>query len=175
MREAELVQSAVDRVVRHRQPELFVQSHDQVASPPTHHPMDRGDRAFLDNPSVAAREKAVRVIDKLRGLRPVKAAELAEAAVEERRCFPEEHWRRIRTTDEMDKDFFATSKMRGNLLQVRSFVRRAGDVLPSRLPISHRRAQRRSRLAASCAVTARLGLDRPEHGGMLDRIGIGKT
>jgi transposase-like protein len=32
---------------------------------------------------VAAREKAVRVIDKLRGLRLAKAAELAEAAVEE--------------------------------------------------------------------------------------------
>ena len=57
---------------------------------------------------VAACEKAVRVIDKLRGLRLVKAAELAEAAVEETLtyyAFPEEHWRRIRTTDEMDKDF----------------------------------------------------------------------
>ena len=59
---------------------------------------------------VAAREKAVRVIDKLRGLRLAKAAELVEAAVEETLtyyAFPEEHWRRIRTTDEMDKDFFA--------------------------------------------------------------------
>ena len=59
---------------------------------------------------VAAREKAVRVIDKLRGLRLAKAAELAEAAIEETLtyyAFPEEHWRRIRTTDEMDKDFFA--------------------------------------------------------------------
>ena len=48
---------------------------------------------------MAAREKAVRVIDKLRGLRLVKAAELAEAAVEETLtyyAFPEEHWRRIR-------------------------------------------------------------------------------
>jgi transposase-like protein len=34
---------------------------------------------------VAAREKAVRVIDKLRGLRLAKAAELAEAAIEETR------------------------------------------------------------------------------------------
>jgi hypothetical protein len=42
-------------------------------------------------------------------------------------------------------------------------------------PSRSRRAQVRARLAASCAATARLGLDRPEHGGMLDRIGIGKT
>jgi hypothetical protein len=44
---------------------------------------------------VAAREKAVRVIDKLRGLRLTKAAELAEAGVEETLTyygFPEEHW-----------------------------------------------------------------------------------
>ena len=42
-------------------------------------------------------------------------------------------------------------------------------------PSCCRRAQGRSRLAASCAATARLGLDRPEHGGTLDRIGMGKT
>jgi hypothetical protein len=42
-------------------------------------------------------------------------------------------------------------------------------------PFHSRRAQVRARLAASCAATARLGLDRPEHGGMLDRIEIGKT
>jgi len=48
----------------------------------------------------AARGKAIRVIDKLRGLRLTKAAELAQAAVEETLTyysFPEEHWRRIRT------------------------------------------------------------------------------
>ena len=51
---------------------------------------------------VAAREKAVRVIEKLRGLRLNRAAELAEAAVEETLtyyAFPEEHWRRIRTNN----------------------------------------------------------------------------
>jgi transposase-like protein len=40
------------------------------------------------------------VIDKLRGLRLTKAAELADAAVEETLpyyAFPKEHWRRIRT------------------------------------------------------------------------------
>src|SRR5712672_4008989 len=47
----------------------------------------------------AAREKAIRVIEKLRGLRLSRAAELVEAAVEETLAyytFPEEHWRRIR-------------------------------------------------------------------------------
>jgi transposase-like protein len=51
---------------------------------------------------VAARDKAVRVIDKLRGLRLTRAAELVEAAVEETLAyyaFPEEHWRRIRTNN----------------------------------------------------------------------------
>jgi transposase-like protein len=46
----------------------------------------------------AAREKAIRVIEKLRGLRLSRAAELVEAAVEETLAyytFPEEHWRRI--------------------------------------------------------------------------------
>jgi hypothetical protein len=57
----------------------------------------------------AARKKAVRMIEKLRGLRLTNVAELVEAAVEETLtyyAFPEEHWRRIRTTDEMDKLFY---------------------------------------------------------------------
>jgi Transposase, Mutator family len=48
------------------------------------------------------------VIEKLRGLRLTTAAELVETAVEETLAyygFPEEHWRRIRTTDEIDKSF----------------------------------------------------------------------
>jgi hypothetical protein len=44
------------------------------------------------------------VIEKLRGLRLTKAAELVATAVEE--TFPEEHWRRIRTTDVFDKSIF---------------------------------------------------------------------
>jgi putative transposase len=47
---------------------------------------------------VTAREKAVRVIEKLRASRLTRAAELAEAAVEETLtyyAFPEELWRRI--------------------------------------------------------------------------------
>ena len=54
----------------------------------------------------AAREKAVRVIEKLRGLRLTWAAELAEAAVEETLtyyAFPEEHWRRVRTNNPLER------------------------------------------------------------------------
>ena len=55
---------------------------------------------------VAAREKAIRVIEKLRALRLTKAAELAQAAVEETLtyyAFPEEHWRRIRTNNPLER------------------------------------------------------------------------
>jgi transposase-like protein len=54
----------------------------------------------------AAREKAIRVIEKLRGLRLSRAAELVEAAVEEPLtyyAFPEEHWRRIRTNNPLER------------------------------------------------------------------------
>src|SRR5262249_59907943 len=50
----------------------------------------------------AAREKAIRVIDKLRGLRLSRAAELVETAVAETLtyyAFPGEHWGRIRTNN----------------------------------------------------------------------------
>jgi transposase-like protein len=49
---------------------------------------------------VAARQKAVQVSQKLRGLRLTKAVELMEKALEETLtyyAFPEEHWRPIRT------------------------------------------------------------------------------
>ena len=55
---------------------------------------------------VAARQKAVQVIEKLRGLRLTKAAELVEAAVEETLAyyaFPQEHWRRIRTNNPLER------------------------------------------------------------------------
>jgi putative transposase len=50
----------------------------------------------------AARQKAVQVIEKLRGLRLTKAAEIVEAGVEETLAyyaFPEEHSRRVRTNN----------------------------------------------------------------------------
>jgi len=54
----------------------------------------------------AARQKAVQVIEKLRGLRLAKAVELVETAVEETLAyyaFPEEHWRRIRTNNPLER------------------------------------------------------------------------
>ena len=49
MREAELVQGAVNRVVRHREPKLLMQAHDQVAGPPAYDAMDSRRRAFVDD------------------------------------------------------------------------------------------------------------------------------
>ena len=54
----------------------------------------------------AARQKAVQVIEKLRGLRLTRAAEIVETAVEETLAyyaFPEEHWRRIRTNNPLER------------------------------------------------------------------------
>jgi transposase-like protein len=53
---------------------------------------------------MAAREKTVRVIQKLRTLRLTKAAELVESAVEETLtyyAFLEGHWRGIRTNNQL--------------------------------------------------------------------------
>jgi putative transposase len=47
-----------------------------------------------------------RLIEKLRGLRLTKAAELVETTVEETLAyyaFPEEHWRRIRTNNPLER------------------------------------------------------------------------
>ena len=55
---------------------------------------------------VAARQKAAQVIEKLRDLRLATAAQLVEAAVEETLAyyaFPEEHWRRIRTNNPLER------------------------------------------------------------------------
>jgi putative transposase len=54
----------------------------------------------------AAREKAVRVIEKLRGFRLATAADLLAATVGETLtyyAFPEEHWRRIRTNNPLER------------------------------------------------------------------------
>lgn len=54
----------------------------------------------------AAREKARQVVTKLRGHRLTKAAELVESGIEETLAyygFPEEHWRRIRTNNPLER------------------------------------------------------------------------
>jgi hypothetical protein len=81
--------------------------------------------------------------------------------------FPAEHWKHLRTTDEMDKRFFMTEMTIADIAYVHSFVRpRRGSFFRPGHRSRSRRAQGRSRLAAF-AATARLGLDRREHGGML--------
>ena len=50
MREAQVLQGAIDRVVRHREPELLMQPHDQIARPPANHAVDRRDRTLLHDP-----------------------------------------------------------------------------------------------------------------------------
>jgi putative transposase len=62
----------------------------------------------------AARQKAVQVIEKLRGLRLTTAAQLVEGAVEETLAyyaFPEEHWRRIRTNNPLTTRAITRSRM----------------------------------------------------------------
>jgi putative transposase len=54
----------------------------------------------------AAREKARQVVAKLREQRLSKAAELVESGIEETLAyyrFPEEHWRRIRTNNPLER------------------------------------------------------------------------
>jgi putative transposase len=54
----------------------------------------------------AAREKARQVVAKLRDHRLTKAAELVESGIEETLAyygFPEEHWRRIRTNNPLER------------------------------------------------------------------------
>jgi len=56
--------------------------------------------------TVAARDKAMRVIEKLRGFRLTRAAELVEVAVEDTDLFTHsarEHWRRIRTNNPIER------------------------------------------------------------------------
>jgi putative transposase len=123
----------------------------------------------------AANQKAKAVIEDLRASKMSNAVDLVEQSVHETLtyyAFPDIHWHKIRTTDEMDKDFFGTSKMRGNLPQsVLLFDARATFFRPD-CPSSAAARRGGQGRPASSAATARLGLDRPEHGGMLDRSGL---
>jgi hypothetical protein len=83
--------------------------------------------------------------------------------------------RHIAATDEMDKRFFRTSQIRGDLPQVCSLVRprRRRSFVPT--PISQPPRTGAVKAGRILRGHPRLGLDRPEHGGMLDRIGIAKA
>ena len=60
MREAQVLENSIDRVVRHREPKLLVQPHDQIARPPAHHAVDRRDRAFFHD---AGKKSPVRSVE----------------------------------------------------------------------------------------------------------------
>jgi putative transposase len=118
----------------------------------------------------AARQKAVQVIEKLRGMRLAKAAELVEAGVEQTLAyyaFPEEHWRRVRTTDEIDKRFFVKS---GDCTRPFFCSAARQPILPSRPSISEPPRAGAVKAGPGCGHHW-LGLDRPEHGGTLARTG----
>ena len=51
MREPQILKRTIDGVVRHRELELLVQLHDQIAGPPSHHAVDRRNGAFLHDPT----------------------------------------------------------------------------------------------------------------------------
>ena len=48
MREAQVLQGAVDRIVGNRDAKLLVEAHDQITGPPAHDAIDRRDRPFLN-------------------------------------------------------------------------------------------------------------------------------
>ena len=73
-----------------------------------------------------SKKKAVRVIEKAAR----SAADYSRRAGERRCCaFPEQHWRRIRTTDEMDKQFFMKGRCSWTGVILLSLCR--GAILPS--------------------------------------------
>lgn len=126
--------------------------------------------AFAQDDAEAAKAQWRRVADQLRPKLPKLAAFLDEAETDvlAYMTFPPQHRTKLHSTDEMDKRFFITAAMTiTEIAYVHSFVRpRRGPFFRPGHRSRSRRAQGRSRLAAF-AATARLGLDRPEHGGML--------
>src|SRR5262249_35092565 len=50
MREAQVLEGAIDRIVRHRESDILIPPHDQIAGPPAHHAMDRRDRTLIYDP-----------------------------------------------------------------------------------------------------------------------------
>ncbi len=73
MREAQVLQGAIDRVIRHREPKLLMQSHDQIARPPAHYAMDGRDRALVHDPG----EESLVLVPELGG--PARRGDVDEA------------------------------------------------------------------------------------------------
>ena len=60
MRETQVLQGTIDRIVRHRQRKLLIEPHDQIARPPANHAVDRRDRPLLHDPG---EKSPVRIIE----------------------------------------------------------------------------------------------------------------
>ena len=85
---------------------LFFSSIVFSQGPPTAEHVKEMQAKFRSEREQAAKEKARQVIGKLREQRLTRAAELVEASVEETFAyygFPEEHWRRIRTNNPLER------------------------------------------------------------------------
>jgi putative transposase len=128
--------------------------------------------AFAQDDAEAARAQWRRVADQMRPKLPKLANFLDEAETDvlAYMTFPAAHRVKLHSTDEMDKRFFGTS----NELEESA----ASPFFRSTAPppffrpdhdLAGRRAHGQSRLAAF-AATGRLGLDWPEHGGILDQM-----
>ncbi|MCS3764724.1 hypothetical protein GGE24_005580 [Bradyrhizobium centrosematis] len=133
--------------------------------------------AFAQDDAEAATAQWRKLADQLRPKRPKLAGFLDEAETDvlAYMTFPPQHRTKLHSTDEMDKRFFPAEPRIAKILQVHSFVRpRGGSFFRPGHRSRSRRAQGRSRLAAF-AATARLGLDRPEHGGRLRGTGLASS
>ena len=118
----------------------------------------------------AADRKARAIVEDLRAARMNTAADLVERSVHETLtyyAFPDIHWQKIRTTDEIDKRFFVNWARHRSIL---SFGNATDHSSVPAVDLGAAARRGRPRLAAF-AATARLGLDRPEHGGTLARNG----
>ncbi|MGY4183078.1 hypothetical protein ACVIHH_008369 [Bradyrhizobium sp. USDA 4518] len=137
---------------------------DGASSPPSSPP------AFAQDDAEAARAQWRRIADQLRPKLPKLAAFLDEAETDvlAYMSFPAAHRAKLHSTDEMDKRFLhgRDDDCGDRCKSILLFGSAAGHSSVPAIDLASRRAQGRSRLAAF-AATARLGLDRAEHGGTL--------
>ena len=134
--------------------------------------------AFAQDDAEAARTQWRKVADQLRPKLPKLAGFLDEAETDvlAYMTFPPQHRTKLHSTDEMDKQFLMneTTFVEFALIGRPFFCSLAPQAAHSSVPpanfaaVARRGGQGWPRFYAA---TARLGLDRPEHDGMLERIG----
>src|SRR2546423_11387671 len=148
MREAQVLQGAIDRVVRYRERILLVEPHDQIARPPANHTVDRRDRTLLYDPSEKGPVRIVelgrharrRDIDET--VRPLRVEpdhpvpqRLAIHPADLRRVFP-------RGPIEHTRNRQQPSRLRGILRPLRKLANLADRIIPT-LTMSDRRVPNR--------------------------------